>query len=311
MFILAQEAASSTPIKIFLNILALFLIGSMLGYVVEVLFRRFFSVKKWVNPGFMKGPWLPMYGFGLVFMFFLCMLYYSVMPDNFVFYNPQGGLFSRMTVSGPTVYDLLIILSLTLTMILLELIAGLIFVKGFKIRLWDYSNMKGNFQGIICPVFNLIWFGVAVIYYYGINPFVYSGFQSLFRFLFGTEGSLPHIGTIFILGLAYGVFLVDLVVSVNLFSKVEKFAKTSGIVQHYEKLREEARKSSDEAKKKFFNLLPDAIKKSYLASKEKEKDKPKLAEKVYEEARKAVLIDPDKKGTDKNYDEHGRPIKEE
>ena len=27
-------------------------------------FRRFFSIRKWINPGFLNGPYLPMYGFG-------------------------------------------------------------------------------------------------------------------------------------------------------------------------------------------------------------------------------------------------------
>lgn len=312
MFLLsdAQKVEGPVWIKILISILALFLIGALLGYGIEVLFRRFFSVKKWVNPGFMKGPWLPMYGFGLVFLFLFCLLFYSCLPKSFILYNPNGDLFSREGMSGPTVYDLLPIAILALSMILLELIAGLIFVKGFKVRLWDYSNMKGNFQGVICPVFNLIWFGVAVLYYYAVNPFVYKGFYLLYDYFFGSSsGSIAaHFGTIFFLGLIYGIFIIDLVNSIGLFSKVEALAKSSGIIQRYEKLREETRKSSEDAKKKFFDLLPSALKKSLLENKNKKKSN--LTEKVYEEVRKAVLIDPSKKQTESNYDENGRPIKD-
>ena len=42
--------------KDFLLYLFLFLVGCMAGYALEVLFRRFVTAKKWVNPGFMKGP---------------------------------------------------------------------------------------------------------------------------------------------------------------------------------------------------------------------------------------------------------------
>lgn len=312
MFILsdAQKVEGPVWIKILISILALFLIGALLGYGIEVLFRRFFSVKKWVNPGFMKGPWLPMYGFGLVFLFLFCLLFYSCLPKSFILYNPSGDLFSREEMSGPTVYDLLPIMILALSMILLELIAGLIFVKGFKVRLWDYSNMKGNFQGVICPLFNLIWLGVAILYYYAVNPYVYKCFFLLYDYFFGSSsGSVAaHFGTIFILGLIYGIFIIDLVNSIGLFSKVEALAKSSGIVQRYEKLREETRKSSEEAKKKFFDLLPSALKKSLLESKNKKRSN--LTEKVYEEVRKAVLIDPNKKTTESNYDENGRPIKD-
>lgn len=302
-----------TWIKILISLLVMFLIGAVSGYGIEVLFRRFFTVKKWVNPGFMKGPWLPMYGFGLVFLFVFCLVFYTFLPDNFVLYNPNGNLFSRTAVSGPTLYDLLPIVVLALSMILLEFVAGIIFVKGFKVRLWDYSNMKGNILGVICPVFNVLWFSVAVVYYYGINPFVYSGFQHVYAYLFGSSSQsiVTHFGTIFVLGIIYGVFLIDLVDSIGLFAKVEKLAQSSGIIQRYEKLREESRHSSEEAKKKFFAMLPSALKKTIIENKDKGKSRPSISEKVYEEVRKAIMIDPNKKGTENNYDEHGRPLREE
>ena len=41
------------------------------------------------------------------------------------------------------------------------------------------------------------------------------------------------------------------------------------------------------------------------------KEDHSLFEKVYEAARKAVLIDPEKQNTKEHYDSQGRPIKEE
>lgn len=293
-------------IKVFIVILALFLVGSMLGYLIEVMFRRLVSVKKWVNPGFMKGPWLPMYGFGLLIMFFMTWLIVVITPDEMIFYNPIGGLFNKEYQSGPIINDLLIIAIISILLIALEFIAGLIFVKGFKIRLWDYSNMKGNIMGIICPVFNLIWFAIAVIYYYGINPFVYYLFHSIFDYFYGVNSSgAAHFGTIFFLGVVYGIFIIDLIKSIDLFHRVRQLAKNSGIIERYEKLREEARKTSDNAKKAFFDKLPSFLKEKNA------KDKPTIAEKIYEKTRNALLIDPSIKGTENNYDENGRPRKEE
>lgn len=305
-YILSNDSPSSITVKVLLTILTLFIIGAFLGYVIEVLFRRFFSVKKWVNPGFMKGPWLPMYGFGLIFLFFLCDLFYSCLPDSMVLYNPRGQLFSRTITSGPAISDLLVIFTLALTMIGLEFFAGLIFVKGFKVRLWDYTNMKGNILGIICPVFNLIWFIVAVVYYYGINPFVYKGFHLIYEYLFGSSetGAYIHFGTIFILGMIYGIFVIDLIKSINLFNKVKSLTKESGVIQKYEKLREQVRLSQEDIKKKFFEKLPEALK-------NKKKENNKITEKIYENVRSAILIDPSIKDTKGNYDENGRPIKEE
>lgn len=59
--------------NLFLTLAFLFFIGAITGWVIEVLFRRFLSSanpeRKWINPGFCTGPYLPLYGVGL------CMLY--------------------------------------------------------------------------------------------------------------------------------------------------------------------------------------------------------------------------------------------
>ena len=144
-----------TPGMILIVFLFMFLLGNMIGYGCEVLFRRFFSAKKWVNPGFMRGPWLPLYGFGLVLMLTLVMVIVGNLPADMPFYNPWGNMPGHEGhPSGPTVYDLIPIALMWLSLILLEFLAGLIFVKGFKVKLWDYSNMKGNILGIVCPVFS-------------------------------------------------------------------------------------------------------------------------------------------------------------
>lgn len=54
--------------QVFLIVLYLFFFGGVGGWVLELLFRRFFSganpERKWLNPGFLFGPCLPLYGFG-------------------------------------------------------------------------------------------------------------------------------------------------------------------------------------------------------------------------------------------------------
>lgn len=55
--------------QVFLIVLYLFFFGGVGGWVLELLFRRFFSganpERKWLNPGFLFGPCLPLYGFGV------------------------------------------------------------------------------------------------------------------------------------------------------------------------------------------------------------------------------------------------------
>ena len=43
-----------------------------------------------------------------------------------------------------------------------ELVFGLIFNIGFKMKIWDYSILKFNFLGQICILFTVIWGFVCV-----------------------------------------------------------------------------------------------------------------------------------------------------
>ena len=64
--------------KYLVIISTLFVIGSLIGWVIELFFRRFVSQKKWVNPGFMVGPYLPIYGFGVVVLYGISNLNFGI-----------------------------------------------------------------------------------------------------------------------------------------------------------------------------------------------------------------------------------------
>lgn len=124
---------------VFFRLTFLYMLGSVGGWVIELFFRRFFSMKKWINPGFLNGPYLPMYGAGTVLLYGACFI-----P------LPRWGL----------------VLLLTVALTLLEYVTGLIFIKGMKIKLWDYSGRWGNIRGIICPLFSLLWGIIAALFVY-------------------------------------------------------------------------------------------------------------------------------------------------
>lgn len=300
---------SSIINKYIIVILFMFLIGCMLGYLSECLYRRYVSAKKWVNPGFMKGPWLPLYGFGLVLMFGISALMQQILPDSIILYNPLGNLFGNTNQSGPTVYDLIPILITVIGLILLEFIGGIIFVKGFKIRLWDYTNMKGNILGVICPVFSLIWFIVTLIYYYALNPYIYVMFLNLFDFMFegGDTGNVINFMFIFALGIIYGIFFVDLISSLGVFKKVVKLARESNGLKHYEKFRADIKAKLNAEKAKAYNMLPEALRNQLAENKLQNAENINNFKKFIN---KLILIDPNKKKVD-NYDSEGRPKKED
>ena len=154
----------------FLEFLYVFIIGSFLGYIAEVLFRRFVSMKRWINPGFLRGPCLPLYGFGLGTLHLICVYTFQYLCDP----STVPAYYSSLAIgNGPLPFRAVCLISIALIgvgMTLIEYIAGLIFVKGLRIKLWDYSNLKGNIQGIICPLFSFIWLIAGTIYLFGISP---------------------------------------------------------------------------------------------------------------------------------------------
>lgn len=288
----------------------LFLIGAVLGYVLEVFFRRFFSAKKWVNPGFLAGPWLPLYGFGVLVMLSFTLIFINVLPENMPIYNPIGN-FEFRPVSGPTVYDLIPISCIAVSLIALEFIAGVVFVKGFKVRLWDYTNMKGNVMGIICPVFNIIWASIAVIYYYGLSPFIYEMAKGIGNFLFGSgeAANASHSSVIFAVGILYGFFIIDLVKSLNLFHKVRKLVDESGVGERYEHLKAKQKQLGMVASARLYEAMPESLKAQIEKMDASRKNKAPSRFKVW--LANLILVDPSKTKTEGNYDASGRPIKEE
>ncbi len=196
---------------VFLVICFLFFVGSCIGWCTEVLFRRFFTAKKWINPGFLTGPYLPLYGFGLVGLFLICLI-----PVH----------------TGYAWADAVIIIAIMgFIMTLIEYIAGLVFIKGMNIKLWDYTDRRGNIQGIICPLFSLLWTIVGALYYFVVDPFVIDW----------VKWFVSHISFAFFVGIFFGVFIIDFAHSVNLSVRIRKFAKKHDVVVKFEKLKETVR----------------------------------------------------------------------
>ena len=219
---------------LFLCMCVLYAVGSMAGWVIELLFRRFFSSKKWINPGFLVGPYLPLYGFGVVGLF---LLSYFLRFDEWFNLSPIWN-------------SVIVILLMTIAMTIIEYIAGLIFIKGMGIKLWDYSNRWGNIQGIICPLFSLFWGIIAALFHFFATG-VFAKLISWFTFNSTTNAWLP-----FLLGMFYGVMLVDFGYSMKITTKMREFAKEHKIVIRYEEFKEHIREFQEKAKSKINFILP-------------------------------------------------------
>lgn len=112
--------------------LFLFYFYCFLGWCVE---STHVSIRQkpphWVNRGFMRGPFLPLYGSGAIMM-----LVVSAPFQHNLFLTYVAGCI------GATV---------------LEYITGVTMEALFKVRYWDYSDQPLNFQGHICLGTTLAW----------------------------------------------------------------------------------------------------------------------------------------------------------
>lgn len=153
----------------------LFLIYSMLGWLIEVI-RTYTSQHKFVNRGFLIGPYCPIYGIGVL----LIINFLQEYMDNFI---------------------VLFLLAMLLCMTL-EYFTSYIMEVLFNARWWDYSNRKFNINGRIC-LETAIPFGLCgLVIMYLVNPLLVSILDMIPRMI------------LIILGICLMViFLVDFVLS--------------------------------------------------------------------------------------------------
>ncbi|MBQ3797329.1 MAG: hypothetical protein II842_13845 [Butyrivibrio sp.] len=115
--------------------LFLFYFYSFAGWCWETLYVSILE-KRFVNRGFMRGPFLPLYGCSGIMMLVISRPFY----DNIFLLYIAGCI-------GATI---------------LELITGIVMEALFKVRYWTYSHKKFNFKGYICLESSLFW-GVPTV----------------------------------------------------------------------------------------------------------------------------------------------------
>ncbi len=205
----------------FLKILFIFALFSIVGWILEVIYRSL-MVKKFVNPGFMTGCVVPIYGFGAIILNIICSALDGINSNNKI---------------------LIIFLVSFLSLTLLEFISGYVLYKFMHVKLWDYSNYKFNYKGFICLRFSIIWGVCAFIFYFLVYPWINEVALSFTSNIIG----------IFFLGIYSGIFLVDLGVSINLLKQLVKYAKDIKEIVDLEKLKLTARMKV--RRKKFLNAI--------------------------------------------------------
>ena len=215
--------------SLLLTLAFLFFSGSVLGWVLELLFRNLTQhPDKLVNPGFCAGPYLPIYGFGL------CALYLLASLEKF------------SLIHNPFWNKMLLFFAMAVGMTLIEYVAGVFCLKFLKVRLWDYSGLWGNVQGIICPLFSFFWAVLGAMYYFLIHPYILEGLDWLSN----------NLAFSFFIGMFYGVFSIDVIHSAQLVVKLKKYAEDNDVIVRYEALKAHIRQRREERALKYHFFRP-------------------------------------------------------
>ena len=123
----------------------LFFTYAVLGWIMEVILKLI-SEKKFINRGFLIGPYCPIYGYGVLLITILLRKYQDDIVATFMF---------SILICG-----------------LLEYFTSYFMEKIFHARWWDYSQRKFNINGRIC-LDTLIPFGImSCLIIYITNPII-------------------------------------------------------------------------------------------------------------------------------------------
>ena len=187
------------------KLLWVFAIFSFAGWVIGTAAAAF-REKKFVDVGFLFGPWCPAYGFGgVMFAVFLREL------KNELLFLFIGGVVLSFLVSLAT---------------------GFVLEKIFHKKWWDYSRKKFQFGGYVNLPYTVVWGITAVVCVCFVNPF-----------LGKMIGMIPRrIGEIILIVL-YIVLAIDFAGTVASFAAVNKRIRKLAIISS---VSENLQKAADE-----------------------------------------------------------------
>lgn len=152
----------------------LFVLGSLFGWIIEFIYTSI-KYSHLTFPGCFYGPYLPIYGCGLILIVMFCR----------------------------NKFKLLEFLKIIIYMSALEYIASVIIEYTTGIMWWDYSRYPLNINGRVCLTYSIFWGILGVIY---LN-FIENHVESLYRRI-KDKKILKYINILFI------IIILDMIVTV-------------------------------------------------------------------------------------------------
>lgn len=200
-----------------------FSIYSFLGWIWETSFVSI-CTGKFVNRGFLKGFFIPIYGLGAM----------SVILVSESIGEPTGYFWLNL---------LIVVVVSTIVVTTLEFLTGFAMEKIFNKKWWDYSDKPFNLKGYICLKFSMGWAVFILVFLLILHPaisYYISGF---------------YHGVMIIMAMIFSVYLVaDIILStkdvISLREAIRRYAEIP-----FEKYRLSIIKC-----RRIFNAFPDLLK---------------------------------------------------
>ena len=232
-----------------------FFFYAILGWVMEVVISLILR-HRFINRGFMIGPYCPIYGVG-------------------------GWLITGLL--GRYEYDILVFFVMTVVLCtILEYVTGYLMEKIFHARWWDYSDKLFNLNGRVC-LQTCLGFGVVgvLVIYFG-NPFI-----------FGLIAKMPELLVKILAIVGAVIFFIDLAVSVEVMSNIKhvqytKKDNTEEMTKHVKKALSEKNFITRRLVNAFpnFELIRKKTKETIENTKKEIKKKQKQIQKMRKSLRK-------------------------
>lgn len=140
----------------------IFIVYAVIGWIYEVVWHLIVK-NMFVNRGFLFGPYLPIYGFGAI------VLYYILWK-----FKEKKHKIGKIDITPILVFILIFIITTVI-----EFIAHLILDQYFGIVLWDYTNDYWNIDGRVCFAASRNFAIGGTIGLYLIQPIIEKTFKKM------------------------------------------------------------------------------------------------------------------------------------
>lgn len=226
----------------------LFLTYAFLGWCMEVT-CKLIQFKRFINRGFLVGPYCPIYGWGALAITLLLQRYTN---DSIVLF-----------------------VMAVIVCSFIEYFTSYFMEKKYHARWWDYSNKKFNINGRIC-LDTMIPFGILGLFImYVSNPF----FIDIYT-------NIPDIWLHIIAGILFTLYIIDNIISSRIISSIhveeEKIAdNTEEITNEIATKIKQLLKQKSWLHRRLVNAYPNfRFEKLELIKERVEKQKQKIAKKL-------------------------------